>query len=59
LSAAAGKKGNEQEAAADADPLRLLAHMRRRKRLGIARAYFIEFNGKPTQSVKTAFCEKS
>jgi len=40
-------------------PLSLLARMRHRERLGIARAYFVEFNGKPAQSVKTAFREKA
>jgi len=39
-------------------PLRLLSHMRRWKRSGIARAHFVEFNGKPAKSVKTAFREK-
>jgi integrase len=36
-------------------PPRLLAHMRRWHRLGIADEHFVEFNGKPVKSVKTAF----
>lgn len=36
-------------------PPRLLAHMRRWHRLGIAKEHFVEFNGKPVKSVKTAF----
>lgn len=36
-------------------PPRLLAHLRRWHRLGIAREHFVEFNGRPVKSVKTAF----
>jgi integrase len=35
-------------------PPRLLAHMRRWVRLGIAANYFVEWHGKPVKSVKTA-----
>lgn len=35
-------------------PDNLLAHMRRWHRLGIAEDYFVEFNGRPVMSVKTA-----
>jgi integrase len=36
-------------------PGRLLAHLRRWHRLGIAKEHFVEFNGEPVKSVKTAF----
>jgi integrase len=36
-------------------PPRLLAHMRRWHRLGLVGGHFVEFNGKPIASVKTAF----
>lgn len=36
-------------------PPRLLAHMRRWQRHGIIKNHFVEFNGKPVKSVKTAF----
>jgi integrase len=36
-------------------PRRLLAHMRRWQRLGLVGGHFVEFNGKPIRSVKTAF----
>lgn len=36
-------------------PPRLLAHLRRWARLGLIREHFVEFNGKPLKSVKTAF----
>jgi integrase len=36
-------------------PSRLLAHMRRWNRLGLIGGHFVEFNGKPIASVKTAF----
>jgi integrase len=36
-------------------PEHLLAHMRRWAELGIAREHFVEWNGKPVKSVKTAF----
>jgi integrase len=36
-------------------PPRLLAHLRRWHNKGIANQYFVEFNGRPLKSVKTAF----
>ena len=36
-------------------PDRLLAHLRRWYRLGVAREAFVEWNGKPIRSVKTGF----
>ncbi|QWG14275.1 site-specific integrase [Bradyrhizobium sediminis] len=36
-------------------PSRLLAHLRRWHRCGIIQRYFVEFNGQPVKSVKTAF----
>lgn len=36
-------------------PPRLLVHLRRWQRLGLARSHFVEFNGKPVKSVKTGF----
>jgi integrase len=36
-------------------PPRLLAHLRRWQRLGLVGGHFVEFNGKPIASVKTAF----
>lgn len=36
-------------------PANLLSHMRRWKRSGAAASYFVEWNGKPVASVKTAF----
>lgn len=36
-------------------PKRLLAHMRRWQRLGIVKEHFVEWNGRPVKSVKTAF----
>jgi integrase len=36
-------------------PGRLLAHMRRWARQGVARAHFVEWNGRPVASVKTGF----
>jgi integrase len=36
-------------------PHRLLAHMRRWARLGIAKSHFVEWGGKPVSSVKTGF----
>lgn len=35
-------------------PPRLLAHLRRWYRLGIVKSHFVEFNGQPVKSVKTA-----
>lgn len=34
---------------------RLLAHLRRWHRLGLAKSHFVEWNGKPIKSVKTGF----
>lgn len=36
-------------------PPRLLTHLRRWVRLGVVSEYFVEWQGKPVQSVKTAF----
>jgi integrase len=36
-------------------PPRLLAHLRRWRDKGIAKQHFVEFNGQPVKSVKTAF----
>jgi integrase len=36
-------------------PLRLLTHLRRWRRLGIANAHFVEWRAKPVASVKTGF----
>jgi integrase len=36
-------------------PPRLLAHLRRWRDKGIAKHHFVEFNGRPVKSVKTAF----
>lgn len=36
-------------------PDRLLAHLRRWARLGIAKGHFVEWNGRPVSSVKTGF----
>jgi integrase len=36
-------------------PSKLLSHLRRWAALGIAKSHFVEWNGKPTKSVKTAF----
>lgn len=36
-------------------PPRLLAHLRRWERLGIAKDYVVEWNGRPVQSVKKSF----
>jgi integrase len=36
-------------------PARLLVHLRRWSRLGIAKTHFVEWNGKPVASVKTGF----
>lgn len=52
---AIGKRATNKRQPPVPIPPRLLAHMRRWHRLGIAREHFVEFNGKPVQSVKTAF----
>src|ERR1700742_2509722 len=36
-------------------PPRLLAHLRRWRHRGFAKQHFVEFNGQPVKSVKTAF----
>jgi len=36
-------------------PSRLLSHLRRWRDKGIAKQHFVEFNGQPVKSVKTAF----
>jgi integrase len=50
-----GKKATKKRQPPAPIPPRLLAHMRRWDRLGIAKEHFIEYNGKPVQSVKKAF----
>ena len=47
-------KTNKRQPAVKLAP-RLLAHLRRWHRLGIARSHFVEWNGKPVKSVKTGF----
>ena len=50
-----GQCENQQAATDGADPLRLLAHLRRWHRIDPEAKHFVEFNGKPVTSVKTAF----
>jgi integrase len=52
---AQGKRATKKRQPTVALPPRLLAHMRRWRRRGIAREHFVEWNGKPVVSVKTAF----
>lgn len=52
---AQGRKATNKRQPPAPIPPRLLAHMRRWARLGIARSHFVEFNGQPVKSVKTAF----
>lgn len=52
---AIGKRATKKRQPPAPLPPRLLAHMRRWDRLGIAKEHFVEFNGKPVQSVKKAF----
>lgn len=52
---AIGKKTTNKRQPPAPIPPRLLAHMRRWDRLGIAREHFVEYNGKPVLSVKKAF----
>ena len=52
---AQGKRATKKRQPAVPVPPRLLAHLRRWHRLGIAKQHFVEFNGKPVKSVKTAF----
>ena len=52
---AQGKRATNKRQPTVPIPPRLLAHLRRWQRLGIAQEHFVEFNGKPMKSVKTAF----
>jgi integrase len=52
---AVGKKKTKKRQPPAPLPPRLLAHMRRWDRLGIAVEHFVEYNGKPVLSVKKAF----
>ena len=52
---AQGKRATNKRQPPAPLPRRLLAHLRRWQRLGIVRSHFVEFNGKPIASVKTAF----
>lgn len=52
---AIGKKTTNKRQPPAPIPPRLLAHMRRWDRLGIAKEHFVEYNGKPVLSVKKAF----
>lgn len=50
-----GKKATKKRQPPAPIPPRLLAHMRRWVRLGIAKEHFVEWNGKPVLSVKKGF----
>ncbi|MEH2471401.1 hypothetical protein V1281_007409 [Nitrobacteraceae bacterium AZCC 2161] len=52
---AIGKKASTKRQTPVPIPDRLLAHMRRWARVGIATSHFVEWNGKPVASVKTGF----
>jgi integrase len=52
---ASGKRATKKRQPPAPIPPRLLAHMRRWHRRGLIRSHFVEFNGKPVASVKTAF----
>ncbi|WP_316207533.1 site-specific integrase [Bradyrhizobium sp. SZCCHNR3118] len=52
---AVGKKETNKRQPPAPIPPRLLAHLRRWDRLGIAKEHFVEWNGKPVLSVKKAF----
>jgi integrase len=52
---ARGKQATKKRQPPVPIPTRLLAHLRRWKAKGIAHEHFVEFNGKPVKSVKTAF----
>jgi integrase len=52
---AQGKRATSKRQPPAPIPPRLLAHMRRWQRLGPIGGHFVEFNGKPILSVKTAF----
>jgi integrase len=52
---AIGKRASNERQPSVPLPPRLLTHMRRWARLGIAKNYFVEWQGKPVASVKTGF----
>ena len=52
---AIGSRGKRKPQPPAPIPERLLAHLRRWHRLGLVNEYFVEWNGKPLKSVKTAF----
>jgi integrase len=52
---AQGKQATKKRQPPVPIPTRLLAHLRRWKSKGIAHEHFVEWNGKPVKSVKTAF----
>ena len=52
---ATGKRASNKRQPPVPLPEHLLAHMRRWAELGIAKEHFVEWNGKPVKSVKTAF----
>jgi integrase len=52
---AQGKRATNKRQPPAPVPSRLLAHMRRWQRLGLVGSHFVEFNGRPIVSVKTAF----
>jgi hypothetical protein len=52
---AVGKRASTKRQTPVPLPRRLLAHLRRWSRLGIAKSHFVEWNGKPVSSVKTGF----
>ena len=52
---AQGKRATNKRQPPAPIPPRLLAHMRRWRRLGLVGSHFVEFKGKPILSVKTAF----
>ena len=50
------RRGREHKRQPTIDlPPRLLAHMRRWQRLGIAKRYLVEWNGKPVRNIRKAF----
>jgi integrase len=52
---AVGKRATTKRQTPVPLPDRLLVHLRRWARLGIAKSHFVEWNGKPVASVKTGF----
>jgi integrase len=52
---AEGKRATNKRQPPVPIPGRLLAHMRRWRRLGVVRSHFVEWNGQPVKSVKTGF----